>query len=321
MHFNVQSEVSRNPPQSTVRVTVTARSGINQKPFSNLQAFLPLGFAPLGIEASNSTRMIIGLDMEEGVGGLSADEAGMSFRFRVTTPPETNVDRRWIVVAKDRSIDPDTGLEKEVYTGWGVATGFGVAPAPVKLNFASIPEFQGWMAISFYIPTIAGGRYALITAPLDFGVKCPENYARSALICETFFADSTMPSYLTSLKRTVNVTLVGGAAEGDNTLFALMLGVVTPGAGVIPGRLSWQVRVLDSVFVVVDSALGVAPPKFELHVDASNPTLAWGTPPQRGEVSVATVEVNFKRRVKDMAAVLISLPEKYRHDIQHKSWA
>ena len=40
---------------------------------------------------------------------------------------------------------------------------------------------------------------------------------------------------------------------------------------------------------------------------------------QPRQVSNVQVEVSFLRRVKGVKAILVSLPENYRHDIQHKN--
>ena len=52
--------------------------------------------------------------------------------------------------------------------------------------------------------------------------------------------------------------LLGGTPEGDNTLYMFLLNVLTPAE--TPLFDPWQLRVLDSGFLVVDSALDVPQP-------------------------------------------------------------
>lgn len=315
MSLIVVSEVLRNPPQAAVHVKVTIKSGEDQSVFPKLQMLMPYGFAPNLVEPMNGTRMLLSLDMDAGVGVLDSPE-GQVFSIRVTTPFATNKDPRWFVLAKTVVTDVITGVQTEKIAGWGQAEGFGVAPCPVTLNFGSVPELTAWLALSFYIPKIARGIFALITAPRTFDALCPEG--SSQVLCERFVPVADMPSYLLNLnKRTLNVTLVNGVVEGDNLLYSFLLNVINP--KILTIAESWTLRILDRDFTVVDSHLTVAPPAFQKDLEMGNPSLSWLSPPQMGEVSMVSVEVSFKRRVKDMKAVLISLPENYRHDIKHKN--
>jgi hypothetical protein len=283
--------------------------------FPKLQLLLPYGFAPNGVEPINGSRMLLSLDMDAGEGSVDSPD-GQSFNTRVTTPYATNKDARWFVLAKTVVVDVISGVQTERVVGWGQAEGFGVAPCPVTLNFGSVPELTGWLALSFYIPKVAGGSFALITAPRTFDVLCPEG--NSQIQCQRFVPIVDMPSFLLNLRqRTLNVTLVNGVIEGDNLLYSFLLNVVNPAALTIVE--SWTLRILDRDFIVVDSHLNVYPPAFQKDLELGNPSLSWLSPPQMGEVSTVSVEVSFKRRVKDMKAVLISLPENYRHDILHKN--
>eukprot|EP00931_Biecheleriopsis_adriatica_P048306 TRINITY_DN27909_c0_g1_i1.p1 TRINITY_DN27909_c0_g1~~TRINITY_DN27909_c0_g1_i1.p1 ORF type:complete len:3513 (-),score=559.98 TRINITY_DN27909_c0_g1_i1:29-9340(-) len=315
MTLTAATGLTRNPPESAVYVRITVTSGNLRTRLSKLQLLLPYGFAPSGVEAVDGSRMILALDMDAGSGTL---EEGMVWDVRLTTPYETNLDPRWFVLGKTVIFDEITGAESEQIVSWGSFEGFGVQACPVSLNFGSIPSATGWMALSFYLPKSAGGVLVLVTAPETFGVACPQEDPDSDLQCAPFKPNGDMPSYLLGLgERTVNVTLSGGTQEGDNILYAFLLNVITPEA--LTAIDYWKVRILDKDLVVVDSALSVVPPRFEKDLEMGNPSLAWLQPPQKGEVSVVSVEVSFLRRVKSVQAVLISLPENYRHDIQHKN--
>eukprot|EP00434_Breviolum_minutum_P038463 symbB.v1.2.034118.t1/scaffold4161.1/size43725/2 len=242
----------------------------------------------------------------------------MTFDLRVQTPAQNVIDARWFVLAKQVIRDEITGQIDEPVNGWAVASGFTVSPCPVTLMYGSIASATGWLALSFYVPRSVQGKFALITSPQDFQVKCPQAEETGLVLeCQDFRPRAETPTLLQSLQRTVNVTLGEGTEEGDNMLYMFLLNVLTPSQE--PTYDPWQVRVLDSGFDVVDAALNVPQPGFVPDLEMGNPSLSWLEPPQMGEVSNVQVEVSFLRRVKDVKAVLVSLPENYRHDIQHKN--
>ncbi|CAE7823884.1 unnamed protein product [Symbiodinium microadriaticum] len=317
MTLTVTSSVTRVPPESAVYVRVHVRTGPSQGPFSKLQLLLPYGFAPHGASAAPSSRLIVGLNLEQGEGVLD-QVTGMMFNLRIMTPATNVPDLRWFVLAKEVIVDDITGITVEPINGWADAGGFGVAPCPVSLMYGAIPSATGWLSISFYVPAMVAGKFVLITAPDTFLVQCPKvEETGLELACEDFRVREALPLFLQSLQRTVNVTLVGGTSEGDNVLYMFLLNVLTPAE---PNIFDvWQIRVLDDGFAVVDAALAVQQPRFVLDLEMGNPSLSWLQPPQMGEVSNVQVEVSFLRRVKDVKAILVSLPENYRHDIQHKN--
>ncbi|CAJ1452695.1 unnamed protein product, partial [Effrenium voratum] len=162
------------------------------------------------------------------------------------------------------------------------------------------------------------GRFVLITAPSSLEIRCPKVEETGLVLeCEDFRPRPEVPNFLQTLQRTVNVTLTGGTEEGDNMLYMFLLNVLTPAELTV--YEPWQLRVLDDSFSVVDAALQVPQPNFVVDLEMGNPSLSWLQPPQRGEVSNVQVEVSFLRRVKQVKAILVSLPENYRHDIQHKN--
>ena len=77
--------------------------------------------------------------------------------------------------------------------------------------------------------------------------------------------------------------LSAGTPEGDNTLYMFLLNVLTPAE--TPLFDPWQLRVVDSGFLVVDSALGVPQPGFVADLEMGNPSLSWLEPPQMGEAA------------------------------------
>jgi len=317
MVLTVTSDLTRIPPQSAVYVRVHIRTGASQGPFGKLQLLLPYGFSPYGASAVPSSRLLVGLSMEQGIGVLD-QTTGMAFDLRIFTPATSVPDLRWFVLAKEVLVDDITGVTTEPINGWSEASGFGVAPCPVTLMYGGIPSATGWLAVSFYVPAVVAAKFGLITAPDTFRVQCP-NAEETGLevACEDFRVREDLPTDLQSLERTLNVTLVGGTVEGDNVLYMFLLNVLTPAE---PNVFDyWQIRVLDSGFAVVDAALTVPQPRFVQEVEMGNPSLSWLQAPQMGEVSTVQVEVIFLRRVKDVSAILVSLPENYRHDIQHKN--
>lgn len=317
MSITVTPLLTRSPPESAVWVRIHILTGQEQSQFSRLQLLMPYGFSPVGADAEAGKRLIVELSMEQGQGILDS-VTGMTFDLRIQTPAANVMDARWFVLAKQVITDDITGQIEEPVNGWAMVDGFGVSPCPVTLMYGSIAEATGWLALSFYVPRSVQGRFVLITAPQDFEVKCPQAEETGLVLeCQDFRASAETPMMLQSLQRTVNVTLHGGTEEGDNMLYMFLLNVLTPAQE--PHYDPWQLRVLDSGFDVVDAALNIPQPGFVADLEMGNPSLSWLEPPQMGEVSNVQIEVSFLRRVKDVKAILVSLPEKYRHDIQHKN--
>ena len=133
--MTVTSSVTRVPPESAVYVRVHVRTGPSQGPFSKLQLLLPYGFAPHGASAAPSSRLIVGLNLEQGEGVLD-QVTGMMFNLwlgladsvrqvmeslwtsasqvmeparkltvallrRIMTPATNVPDLRWFVLAKE----------------------------------------------------------------------------------------------------------------------------------------------------------------------------------------------------------------------------
>ncbi|CAK8988667.1 unnamed protein product [Durusdinium trenchii] len=317
MSITVTVMLSRTPPESSVWVRIHILTGPEQSQFSRLQLLLPYGFSPVGADADPTARLIVELSLEQGEGILDS-VIGMTFNLRIQTPPQSIPDARWFVLAKQVIVDEITGEITEPVNGWAFANGFGVEPCPVTLMYGSIASATGWLALSFYVPRSVQGRFVLITAPLAFEVRCPQAEQTGLVLeCQDFRPRTETPTLLQSLQRTVNVTLVGGTEEGDNMLYMYLLNVLTPAEE--PIYDPWQLRILDAGFYVVDAALNVPQPGFVPDLEMGNPSLSWLDPPQMGEVSNVQVEVSFLRRVKGVKAILVSLPENYRHDIQHKN--
>ncbi|CAJ1405152.1 unnamed protein product, partial [Effrenium voratum] len=314
MQLSVTPALQRSPPQSSVAVAVVVTMGPGQSPFSRLQLLLPYGYAPYGAQAEPGKRLIAELSME-GIGLLST---GMTFNLRIQTPLNNVPDARWFVLAKEVILNDITGEITEPVNGWALAEGFTVAPCPVSLMYGAIASASGWLALQFYVPRQVQGRFVLITAPSSLEIRCPKVEETGLVLeCEDFRPRPEVPNFLQTLQRTVNVTLTGGTEEGDNMLYMFLLNVLTPAELTV--YEPWQLRVLDDSFSVVDAALQVPQPNFVVDLEMGNPSLSWLQPPQRGEVSNVQVEVSFLRRVKQVKAILVSLPENYRHDIQHKN--
>lgn len=317
MELLVVPFTARSPPGSLVRATVRVRARADQPTAAQLQVILPSGFtlfdrtAPAVVPSGG--RSIVGVDASFGVGDIMA-ASGKVFELQVITPSATPSDTRWFVMALSPSLQT---------LGWGQDPGFAITPLPVRLAYAPIPSFTGWLAASFTIPLIRQGQYILVSAPPGFQVICPgPAVGKSDGLCNEF---STAPAAVRSfgpLERTVNVSLaVSGVLEGANVVYSVLLGVTTP--AYVQGGLNWDVRIIDASANVVDSSIGVRAPtsgaawRSDLYVES--PTLSWESPPQAGESSVVTVEVTFERRAQAIRALLIFLPENYRHDIQNKN--
>merc|ERR1712100_983645 len=113
----------------------------------------------------------------------------------------------------------------------------------------------------------------------------------------------------------VNLTLSDGAPAGANLLYAFVLELDVP--NLQPSLNAWSIRIFDDSHRTVDAKLNHNGFGFVTDVFVENPTLSWDTPPTGNEASKATVEITFTRRFKNASAILIYLPERFRHDIRH----
>ena len=93
------------------------------------------------------------------------------------------------------------------------------APCPVSLMYGAIPSatgrsasimsrardtaftkwlalvagfFRGWLAVSFYVPAVVAGKFALITAPDTFLVQCPKAGSNTVERIAAFASNVTM---------------------------------------------------------------------------------------------------------------------------------
>jgi len=314
MTVQVTPFTTRSPQASLIRLDIRVRAGPDQGPVTILRVLMPEGFVlfdrgePVG-SLTGEGRPIVSVAATYGIGDVFADE-GRSFQLEVLTPPSTPADKRWFVIAQTPG---------EIMTGWGMNPGFDVIPLPVRIAFPPIPLYKGWVVLAFTIPKVREGKYALVTAPSDFVITCPGDEPDDPpAVCEPFDNLRGEVEGVGILPNTVNVSLtMAGTPEGQNLIYAVILKLETP--EVVQGGLGWNVRILNQNFRIVDAGIGIMGPTSgtvwnkDFFIDT--PTLAWDAQPQGGENSVATIEVNFARRVPEVRAVLISLPERYRHDI------
>eukprot|EP00438_Fugacium_kawagutii_P030294 Skav235057 [mRNA] locus=scaffold3697:181805:186799:- [translate_table: standard] len=148
MSITVTPMLTRSPPESAVWVRIRILTGQDQSQFSRLQLLMPYGYAPVGAEASGTTRLIVELSMEQGQGILDST-TGMTFDLqlggqkhephrRIQTPATNVPDARWFVLAKQVIQDDITGQIDEPVTGWAKVDGFGVSPCPVTLMYGAL---------------------------------------------------------------------------------------------------------------------------------------------------------------------------------------
>jgi hypothetical protein len=238
--------------------------------------------------------------------------------LKVVTPVATPSDTRWLVFAYTNEAEDLASQGELRMNGWGVAVGVNMTALPVSITYAAIPNFQGWVAISFSVAGIVRARYAFISSPIGFYLQCPPAKINPASMrCEPYLMAEPLGVGLSVLDRTLNISLPEGSVEGENVLFAFIVGIDTPEA--VAEEIQWNVRVLNDDEYVVDATLALPGPPQEASMYLQNPTLSWETPPMAGEVSVVTIEVTLDRRIKGVRALLVSLPEGYRHDIQHRN--
>ncbi|CAJ1338517.1 unnamed protein product [Effrenium voratum] len=309
MFLSVTTAVSRRPPLAAVYVTVTINAAPIEVAFSRLVILPPYGFAPLGVTPPANARAILELP-------LGQDFAEMSYQLRMIMPRRTNLDPRWFVLARKESVDEITGEVMDRVVGWGSAPGFDIAPCPAFARYGALPSYTGWLALTFKTPSVVMGRFALFTAPPEFRAQCPLGQGMQP--CEAFKPAAGMPIEILALPvlQTLNITMAAGNAEGEDQVYTMMLTITTP--AILTSLQSWELRVLDQVFTVVDSSLDIpSTPLAELQ--AENPSLTWLTVPQRGEAATVQIQVVINRRVRFLRMLVFLMPEGYRHDIQHRN--
>jgi len=315
----VELFAARSPPQAVVPVRITIFAGESAPASDLIRVILPRGYVRFGMtqpaDPENAARIVINVERSAGVGNPYSDE-GWSIELQVVTPDRNISDTRWFVFTSgiDRDEWGRPSLSYAKMTAWGVAPGFTVAANIVRLAYGSVPLFSGWLSITFQLPSYMRGKYALVSAPEGFVLSCPEGANAEPLVCSPFVRLGMVASM--DLPRTTNITLPAGAAEGTNRLYSLMLGISTPET-LASESVVWHVRIVDGANNIVDSALNIPGRAWRRSMVVQNPTLAWATQPQGGEPSNVVIEITFETRVRQILALLISLPERYRHDIQH----
>jgi len=230
---------------------------------------------------------------------------GTTIYTRVKTSPQTGSDPRWFISLWKWS---ENVLEKTddnaEMVAWGMFPGWQLDALNVTITYANIEYFLGNVAVYFTVPNLAKGKYAVITAPKGFILGCPKAMAgRPPPICNW-----NPPE--------VNLTLSGmGAAEGANRVYSFVVPMQTPEQP--PEVNKWDVLIYDSTNNVRDGIVGIQKGTYVDGMYLNDPFIQWDTPPQRGEFSNVIVSVTLNRRVWRLRALLISMPEGYRHDIQH----
>jgi len=141
-------------------------------------------------------------------------------------------------------------------------------------------------------------------APLGFILGCPKSQA-----------GRPPPSCKWRPPR-VNLTLDGmGVDEGADKVYSFVVPMKTP--ELPPAINNWDVRIYDASHNIVDGIMGIEKETYVAGMYVVNPFIKWNSPPQRGEISNVVIEITLNRRIWRMRAFLISMPEGYRHDIQH----
>jgi len=313
MTATVTPFTSRVPPASLVKIELRVRAGPGQAKVTDLKVLMPEGFVLFdrgeAVGSVSDGRPIVSVATSYGSGD-AADGDGRKFSLEVLTPASTPADKRWFVFAQDQG---------GAVTGWGMNPGFSLQSLPVRISYPSIPLYKGWVAMSFTVPVVRQGKFALVTAPPEFLIKCPgQEKDDPPAVCEPFDNMLGQVEGAGVLLNTLNVSLtMAGISEGLNIIYSVMVRIETP--EVVSRGFQWNVRLLNEKSRLVDAASQIEGPtsgqKFRKDFFVDMPLLKWDTPPQAGEVTIATVEVTFPRRCPKIRAILIALPEKYRHDI------
>lgn len=327
MTVEVTSAYSRIPPSSIVDFSIKVFVEEQMTDFTLLEVALPPGLSPWGMDSEMDTnpegtrRLVTRLEVSQ-TALREIRETGKTFNLRLQTPPTSSVDDRWFVMAKAVIVNDIGSLERtEVKTeGWGWIKGFDVIPLPATIIYPPVEQFTGWLSITFATPLKVRGTFVQIDAPPTYSLVCPNDplFLKGACNTDTGY---TLPGTF------VNVTLVAGKLEGANMVYAFVVGIITPKREQAAVPL-WNVRVLNDEHYTVDALIGWRGKDIVKDLFLEQPTLSWVTPPQHGETSVVTIEVTFDRRTpvpdaskgtEAVKALLITLPDRYKHDIRHRN--
>jgi len=235
----------------------------------------------------------------------SVSALGATLSPRVMSPPSNGVDPRFFVVMykwpADALIKTDANAQM---VAWGSFPGWILDPLNVTITYANIEFFLGNVAVFFVVPKLSSGKYAVIRAPKGFILGCPKPLpGKDGIPC-------------TIAVQEVKLTLTGrGREEGASRVYSFVVPMKTPE---LPPKINnWDVRIYDGTDNIVDGIVGIKKDTFVQGMFISNPFIEWGGVPQRGEVSNVIVTVTLVRRIWALRAILISMPEGYKHDIQH----
>jgi hypothetical protein len=167
--------------------------------------------------------------------------------------------------------------------------------------------------VFFIVPKLAIGAFAVVNAPAGFILACPGWQAGRA------------PPACSWKPPMVNLTLQGmGVEEGSDKVYSFVVPMKTP--ELPPLVNDWDVLIYDTVGNVVDGVVNIKKDTFVTGMYLTDPFLQWNIPPQRGEVSEVVISVSLNRRIGEvqlgdnkwrLRAILLSMPEGYRHDIRH----
>jgi hypothetical protein len=304
----------RTPPSSVIDSRLAVQPGVFSAEAEQMRIFLPVGFTEgtqTGVYRANdhpsfadTGRIIAKYDL------LYSQRTGLAstgavLNPRVMSPASTGSDPRWFVLLYKWPAD---ALQKTEDTAeivaWGIFDGWILDPLNVTLTYANIEFFKGSVALYFTVPLLASGVFAIIRAPDGFDLGCPKSQAGRPVPACNFNPPE------------VNLTLTGmGIIEGSNRVYSFLVPMKTP--EIPPEVNNWDVRIYDYINNVVDGCVGIQKETFVQGMYLDDPFIRWQTAPQRGEMSDVIVSVTLNRRVWRLRALLISMPEGYRHDIQH----
>lgn len=304
----------RTPPSSVIDTTVTIAPGPFGADIEQVRICMPKGFThgtsvgPYSVTSFGSFlktgRPIAKLKLLPSQRKVIS-QSGTVLKPRVMSPSATGTDPRWFIMmyrwAADVIVKDDSTAEM---VAWGVYEGWSLDPLNVSITYANIEFFLGNVAVYFTVPKLASGKFAVISAPAGFILGCPKSQGgRQAPSC------SWLPP-------TVNLTLAGqGVEEGASKVYSFVVPMKTPEFP--PDVNNWDVRIYDHINNVVDGIVGIQKDTFVTGMYLDDPFIQWENQPQRGEFSNVVVSVTLNRRVWRLRGMLVSMPEGYRHDIQH----
>jgi len=198
---------------------------------------------------------------------------------------------------------------------WGSDPGWTINQLNVTIAYGTIAAFRGSASLYFSVPIKANGTTAVIRSPRGFTIGCPD--ITEGMVDRPCSSVKYRRILYPDIHSTVNLTLSDPSVEGDFRVYSFMIKVQTPINP--PPSMTWDVRVFDDNWSIVDAAIGVQKPDFVEGMWITSPFFTWQSPPVAGEHSTVTVQFSMTRRVRKVKALLITLPEGYRHDILHKN--